>query len=253
MGKKIDLGNIKIYAENSYEDMSAKAAEIFSEELKKNPKGVYGFATGSTPVGMYKELIKKYETEGIDFSNVTTFNLDEYYPIKKDNSQSYDYFMKENLFRHINLKEENINIPNGEADNSVEECMRYEEKIKNSGGIDLQILGIGENGHIGFNEPSKHFTKVTNFIPLTDSTISANSRFFESKDEVPKHALTMGIQTIMKAKKILLVVNSAKKKEILKKALFGEITPEVPASILQLHQDVTVVVDNEAGDFLENI
>lgn len=249
MSKKIDLGNIKIYAENSYEDMSAKAAEIFSEELRKNPNGVYGFATGSTPVGMYKELIKKHQVDGVDFSKVTTFNLDEYYPIKKDNNQSYDYFMKENLFNHINIKGENINIPNGEASNSEEECVKYEEKIQNSGGIDLQILGIGENGHIGFNEPGGHFTKITNFIPLTESTINANARFFETKDEVPKHALTMGIQTIMKAKKILLVVNSAKKKEILKKALFGEITPEVPASILQLHPDVTVVVDSEAGDF----
>ena len=248
MSKKIDLGNIKIYAEDTYEDMSAKAAEIFSEELKKKPNGVYGFATGSTPVGLYKELIKLHKTEGIDFSNVTTFNLDEYYPIKKENNQSYDYFMKENLFNHINVKFDNVNIPNGEAADVSEECVKYEEKIKNSGGIDLQVIGIGENGHIGFNEPAKGFTKITNYIPLTESTINANARFFNTADEVPKHALTMGIQTIMKAKKILLVANSAKKKEILHKALFGEITPEVPASILQLHPDVTVVVDKEAMD-----
>lgn len=251
MGKKIDLGNIKIYVEDTYEDMGVKAADEFCKELKNNPKGVYGFATGSTPLSLYKELVKRCGNKEVDFSGVTTFNLDEYYPIKKENVQSYDYFMRDNLFNNINIDSKNINIPNGEASDPSVECASYEEKIKNSGGIDLQILGIGPNGHIGFNEPSDYFTEATNYVPLTESTISANSRFFESADEVPKHAISMGIKTIMQAKKILLVVNSVKKSDILNAALFGKITPKVPASVLQLHHDVTVVIDSEAAKNLD--
>ena len=250
MSREKDLGNIKIYVEETYEEMGKKAAEIFCLELNNNPAGVYGFATGSTPLSTYKELINKYNS-GIDFSKMTTFNLDEYYPIKKDNDQSYDYFMRENLFNHINVKNENINIPNGEAVDPEEECIEYEVKIRNMGGIDLQILGIGANGHIGFNEPADYFTSGTNYISLTESTISANSRFFESEADVPRHALTMGIKTIMSAKKILLLVNGSKKSEILKEALFGDITPQVPASILQVHPDVTVVIDKEAAVSLD--
>ena len=251
MTKEINSGNVRLYIENSYEDMSARAADIICKELKSNPDGVYGFATGSTPIGLYGELIKKYRNNEIDFSNIISFNLDEYYPIKKNNDQSYYYFMKENLFNHINVQDKNINIPNGEAADPDKECICYEEKIKNAGGIDLQILGIGGNGHIGFNEPSNCFSRATNYVALTESTISANSRFFASMDDVPKHALTMGIKTIMLAGKILLVVNSEKKSEILKKSLFGDITPEVPASVLQLHPDVVVVIDKEAAKYLD--
>ena len=252
MTKEINSGNIRLYIEDSYDDMSARAADVFCRVLKSKPHGVYGFATGGTPVGLYRELIKLYQRDEIDFSNITTFNLDEYYPIKKDNDQSYDYFMKMNLFNHVNVKGGNLNIPNGEAVNPNEECIRYEEKIMNAGGIDLQILGIGENGHIGFNEPSDRFTRATNHVALTESTISANARFFASMADVPKHALTMGIKTIMQAGKILLLGNSEKKSWILNRALFGDISPEVPASALQLHPDVTVVMDNAAAGSLRN-
>jgi len=221
-----------------------------AKELNNNPHGVYGFATGSTPLSTYKALINKYNT-GTDFSGITTFNLDEYYPIKKTNDQSYDYFMRENLFNHINVKQENIHIPNGEALDPEEECISYEAKIRNVDGIDLQILGIGANGHIGFNEPASCFSSKTNYISLTESTISANARFFASEEDVPKHALTMGIKTIMNARKILLLVNGEKKNEILRDALFGDITPALPASILQLHPDVSVVIDSEAASSLE--
>jgi len=246
-----EINNIKIYAEETYEDMSARAAEIFCQELKEKPNGIFGFATGSTPIGLYKELIKRYENGEIDFSGITSFNLDEYYPIKKSSDQSYDYFMKDNLFNHINIRPENINIPNGEASDAQQECLRYEEKINSSPGIDLQILGLGENGHIAFNEPSDSFTEMTNYIELTESTISANSRMFDSTDDVPKHALTMGIGTIMNAKKILLLINSERKAKAAKEALFGEVTPECPASILQKHPDVVVVVDKAVADVLD--
>lgn len=245
-----DFGNVKIHITETYEDMCSKATDIFCEELKINPAGVFGFATGSTPIGMYEELIKRYENNAIDFSEMKTFNLDEYYPIKKSNNQSYDYYMKENLFNHINVKEENINIPNGEAESFTEECENYEGKIKKAGGIDLQILGMGENGHIGFNEPGDSFTKATNYVYLTESTITANARFFDSIDEVPKNALTMGIGSIMQAKKLLLLVNSAKKANILKEALFGDITPKIPASVVQLHRNVNVVITKDVADIL---
>ena len=251
MSREMVFGNIKVYVEGDYEGMSRKAADLFCEEVRRNPQGKYGLATGSTPVGMYQELIKRYEAGQVDFGQVVTFNLDEYYPIKKANDQSYDYFMKENLFNHINAEAGNINIPNGEAKDPEVECAEYEEKIRERGGVDLQILGIGENGHIGFNEPAEYFAKETNYIALTESTISANARFFESADEVPKHALTMGIKTIMQAKRIMLMASSAKKAEILAQALLGEITPKVPASVLQLHRDVVIVVDEEAASRLE--
>ena len=251
MSKEYDLGNIKIYVEDTYGAMSAKAAEIFVTNLNNKPDGVYGFATGSTPIGLYKELIKKNQNGEINFSGITTYNLDEYYPIARENDQSYDYFMREKLFNHIDINGDNINLPNGQAEDPAKECFEYEEKIRASGGIDLQILGIGANGHIGFNEPDTHFAKNTRHISLAESTIEANSRFFESADLVPRHALTMGIKTIMQAKKILLVVNSVKKSEILNSALFGDITPDVPASILQLHPDVSVIIDIEAASLLD--
>lgn len=244
------MKNIKIYVMDDYETLSEKAAELIAEQINKKPESVVGFATGSTPVGTYRALIKMYENGSVDFSKITAFNLDEYFPIKKENDQSYDYFMKDNLFNHVNVDFAKLNIPNGEVTDVEKECSAYEEKIKNAGGIDLQLLGIGLNGHIGFNEPEEVFSTKTHLITLDESTVEANSRFFSSIDEVPKNALTMGIKTIMHAKTILLVANGEKKAQIIKEALFGEITPRVPASVLQLHQNVIVVLDKEAASLL---
>ncbi|KAI4453198.1 glucosamine-6-phosphate isomerase [Holotrichia oblita] len=213
-------------------------------------KNIISLATGSTPVGMYKEIVAKHKKSEVDFKGVTTFNLDEYYPIKNNDNQSYIYFMKENLFNHINIDMKKVNIPNGEAADPLIECAEYEKKIKAAGGIGLQVLGIGQNGHIGFNEPCDVFEAQTHYVTLDESTINANSRFFESKEQVPKHALSMGIKTIMMAKKILLLVTGEVKAEILKKTITGDITPSVPASVLQLHQDVIVVADEAAARFL---
>jgi len=245
--KTIRFGNITIYITDTYADLGKKAAEVFATELKNNPGGNYGLATGSTPISMYQELIKKYEKGSLDFSGISTFNLDEYYPIKKDNPRSYDFFMKEQLINHININPANVHIPSGEVLDPREECLRYEELIKSSGGLNLQVLGIGVNGHIGFNEPNDFFAKETNYVPLTESTIAANARFFDNIEEVPKHAITMGIKTIMQAKKILLLANSAHKSEIVAKSLLGDITPKIPASILQLHPHVEVILDKEAA------
>ncbi len=242
--------NIRVVTEPDYDAMSRAAAEIFAEALKEKPNGVYGFATGGTPVGMYKELISMAEASEIDFSQVTTFNLDEYHPINPDDPQSYIYFMRQNLFNAVGLKDSQINIPNGTAADPVAECAAYEDKILNAGGIDLQILGIGNNGHIGFNEPSEAFTAQTNYTALTEMTVKANARFFNNADEVPKHAITMGIRSIMLAKRILLLCGGEGKASILHDALLGPITPLVPASILQTHPNVTVVTDKAAAALL---
>ena len=198
-------------------------------------------ATGSSPVGTYKKLIEKCESGEIDFSDVITVNLDEYVGLDSSNDQSYRYFMEDNLFKSINIKKENTYVPNGCAADLKAEGNAYDARIKEFGGIDLQLLGIGLDGHIGFNEPDSCFTAETHEVVLDESTIKANSRFFANEDEVPKKAITMGMMSIMQAKKILLVANGASKKDILEKAFFGPITPEVPASILQLHPDVTVI------------
>ena len=242
--------NIKIYVENDYNAASAKACEHFAKKVNEFPTGSFGFATGSTPVGMYKEIIKLHEAGKINMLGIKAFNLDEYYPIKQSDAQSYAYFMAENLFNHVGLPNESRNIPNGEAADAESECKRYEDKIAACGGIKLQILGIGNNGHIGFNEPSDAFSRETNLVQLADDTINANSRFFASADLVPKHAITMGIYTIMMSEQILLIVSGAAKAQILRDSLFGPITPKVPASVLQLHRDVTVIVDKEAGKLL---
>jgi len=248
---KYNLGNMTIFIDNTYEEMSQRAADIFSDELTKNKNGVFGFATGSTPLGLYDELIKRYEANEISFEDIKSFNLDEYHPISQSNEQSYVYFMKNNLFNHIDIKEENIHIPNGECEDPILECERYEELINSMGGIDFQILGIGENGHIGFNEPGTSFESETNHTELTESTIEANSRFFENIDDVPKHALSMGMKTIMNTKKIILLATGKKKADIICESFLGEITPDVPASILQRHEDVTILLDNDAGHALK--
>ena len=242
--------NIRIFIENDYDAASQKACEIFTKKLKEHPKGVFGFATGSTPIGMYKELVKLSEESRIDLSKITAFNLDEYFPINADDPQSYEYFMAANLFDAVKLPKESRNIPSGKAKDAHGECRLYEKKILKSGGIKLQILGIGNNGHIGFNEPDSVFSREVSYVKLADETIQANSRFFESLDMMPKHAITMGIHTIMMAQEILLIATGEVKAGILRDALFGPITPSVPASALQLHRNVNVVTDVEAGKLL---
>ena len=242
--------DMKIIKTKDYADMSRKAANIIAAQVIMKPDCVLGLATGSTPIGTYKELIKAYENGDLDFSQVKTANLDEYRGLEKTNDQSYDYFMKDNLFNHININFDNLNIPNGEKPDAEEECARYEAVVKALGGQDLQLLGMGHNGHIGFNEPADEFPKETHCVDLQESTIQANKRFFEKVEDVPTQAYTMGIGTIMQAKKILVVASGADKAEIVKKAFYGPITPQVPASILQLHPDVTVVVDEAAGSLI---
>lgn len=241
------LGNIKVCTEPDYAAMSRRAADIFADAMAQNPDAAFGFATGSTPLGLYKELIERNKRGEVDFSGITTFNLDEYYPIKGDNDQSYRYFMERNLFDHVNVRKESVNLLDGETADAMLECKAYEDRIRLTGGIYLQLLGIGANGHIGFNEPNDHFPGTTHLVELTESTVDANSRFFESREQVPKHALTMGIRTIMSAEKILLVVSGANKSRVLADMLLGHITPLVPASILQLHHNVVVVADDEAA------
>jgi len=241
------IGNIQLYIESNYDAMSARAADIFAEQAAERLNGVYGFATGSTPIGMYKALIKKYHEKKLDFSQWTTFNLDEYYPIKRDNDQSYRFFMEQQLFNHVNLNKSNINLLDGEAEDATVECRAYEEKISLAGGITLQLLGIGTNGHIGFNEPDDYFSGTTGIVNLTQNTINDNARFFESSEQVPRQALSMGIRTIMSAQKILLIASGSNKSPIIAQMLYGRITPQVPASVLQLHRHVTVVLDDAAA------
>lgn len=232
---------MKFITVDTYEKMSRKAANIISAQIIAKPNCVLGLATGSSPVGTYKQLIDWYNKGDIDFSNVTSINLDEYIGLDGSNDQSYRYFMNTNLFDHVNIDKANTFVPNGCAEDMDKECAAYDERIKAYGGIDLQLLGIGLDGHIGFNEPDDVFVKNTHVVDLDESTIEANARFFESINDVPRKAVTMGMGGIMNAKKILLVANGANKKEILEKAFFGPITPEIPASILQLHPDVTVI------------
>ena len=241
---------MRIIRAKDYADMSRKAANIIAAQVILNPDCVLGLATGSTPIGTYKELIKGYENGDLDFSLVKTANLDEYRGLEKSNDQSYDYFMKANLFNHININFDNLNIPNGENPDADAECKRYEEVVKALGGQDLQLLGMGHNGHIGFNEPADEFVKETHCVDLQESTIQANKRFFEKVEDVPTQAYTMGINTIMQAKMILVIVSGADKAEIVKKAFFGPVTPQVPASILQMHPNVVVVVDEAAASLI---
>ena len=226
--------------------MSRKAANIISAQMILKDDSVLGLATGSTPIGIYDQLVDWYKKGDLDFSKITTVNLDEYKGLPKENDQSYWYFMNKNLFSRVNIRPDYHFLPDGTNLDSDNECERYEKLIDSLGGIDLQLLGLGRNGHIGFNEPAADFAVTTHCVDLTESTIEANKRFFESADDVPRQAYTMGIGTIMKAKKILLVVNGEGKADIVAKAFFGPVTPEVPASILQLHRDVTIVADKAA-------
>ena len=234
-----------IVCEN-YDEMSKEAAKIVADLLKVKKDAILGLATGSTPIGLYKELIAEYNAGNISFKDVKTFNLDEYYPINKDNDQSYYYFMNDNLFSHVDIELSNTDIPNGEAADAEKECEDYEKRLASSAGVDIQILGIGQNGHIGFNEPDSELYMATHLTALTKNTIEANSRFFESIDLVPKSALTMGIGSIMKAKKIILLASGANKNEAIEALKNGMLTTNVPATMLKLHDDVVVICDKEA-------
>ena len=232
---------MRVIETKSYAELSRKAANLISAQVLSKPDSVLGLATGSTPIGTYKQLIEWYEKGDLDFSEVKSINLDEYVGLTGDHDQSYRYFMNTNLFNHVNIDKSKTNVPSGVAEDLEAECKRYDALIDEMGGIDLQLLGIGHNGHIGFNEPADSFVVPTHVVELGETTINANARFFSSADEVPKKAVTMGIKAIMQAKKVLLIANGPDKKAIVEKALYGPVTPEVPASILQFHPDLTVV------------
>ena len=243
---------MQIVKAKDYDDMSRKAANIISAQVIMKPDCVLGLATGSTPIGTYKQLIDWYTKGDLNFERVTSVNLDEYKGLGADSDQSYRYFMNTNLFNSINIRKERTFVPDGLEPDSDKACSMYNQIISDVGGIDLQLLGLGHNGHIGFNEPSDNFEKQTHCVDLTASTIEANTRFFEKAEDVPRQAYTMGIQTIMQARKVLVVGSGADKAEILKKVVEGPITPQVPASILQLHNDVTIVADAAALAKIEN-
>ncbi len=241
---------MRVYIGKNYEEMSRIAANVLSAQVTMKPDCVLGLATGSTPIGTYKVLIERCAAGDLDFSQVKSINLDEYVGLSGEHDQSYRYFMNHNLFDHINIDKANTNVPNGLAEDLDAECRRYNEIIHTLGPIDVQVLGMGHNGHIGFNEPSDVFELETHKVELAQTTIDANARFFANADEVPRQALTMGIKTIMQAKKVLVVANGKGKAEIVKKAFTGPVTPQVPASILQMHPDVVVVLDEEAASLL---
>lgn len=235
-----------LYSTKNYEEMSRQAANIISAQIIINPSSVLGLATGSSPEGTYKQLVEWYKKGDLDFSLVKAVNLDEYKAVPKENNQSYAYFMKSHLFDHINIDTKNTYIPNGLEEDTKKECESYDNIINSLGGVDLQLLGIGGNGHIGFNEPSNFFEKDTHCVKLAEETVKTNSRFFNNIDEVPKYAYSMGIRTIMKAKSILLIASGKSKAEALYNSIYGKISPEVPGSILQLHNNVKIVADDDA-------
>ncbi len=237
---------MRIYKAKDYNDLSRKAANIISAQIIMKPNAVLGLATGSSPIGTYKQLIEWYKKGDLDFYEAKSINLDEYKGLGPDDEQSYYHFMHVNFFDHINIKPENTNIPNGLESDPETECARYNSIIKSSDGIDLQLLGIGCNGHIGFNEPGSAFDKETHCVTLSENTIDANARFFASRDDVPRYAYSMGIKSIMQARRILLIATGANKADALYDSICGPITPSVPASILQLHNNVTIIADEDA-------
>ena len=244
---KIVYNSMNIFIKEDYEAMSKKAANMVAGQINLKPDSVIGLATGSTPEGMYKELVQLYNADSVDFSDVTTFNLDEYDQLPPENEQSYKYYMNKYLFDKVNMRPERVHVPNGVSPDVGEMCAKYDQLIESNGNMDLQILGIGNNGHIGFNEPDVKFEAGTHLVALDDETIEANARFFKSSDDVPKKAISMGIRNIMHAKKVVLIANGASKSLMLKEMLFGPVTPKVPASVLQLHNDVTIIIEKEAA------
>lgn len=244
------MTEMKIIVSANYDEMSRLAAEQVATLVRQNPKAVLGLPTGSTPIGMYRNLIEMYRQGTLSFKQVTTFNLDEYIGLPPGDVNSYRYFMFENFFKHIDIQEENIHIPDGNAEDLEQECIAYENKIRAAGGIDLMVLGVGNNGHIGFNEPGDHFPVATHVTKLDESTIQANARFFDSIDQVPRYAITMGIGSIMRCHRILLLASGKAKAQAIRGAIEGPVTPKLPASILQFHSDVTIMLDAEAASLL---
>lgn len=241
---------MKLIVVNNYEELSKVAAKEFSKVIKEKENAVLGLATGGTPVGMYKELIKMYEKKELNFSKITTVNLDEYIGLNPEHNQSYRYFMNNNLFNHINIDKSNTFVPNGLAEDLEAQCKEYDQKIVELGGIDIQLLGVGNNGHIAFNEPNSELSSGTHIISLTDNTIEANARFFDNIDDVPRKAITMGVGGIMKAKKIILIASGESKAEAIKGIFSGKITTANPATMLQMHRDVTIIVDEAAAKLI---
>ncbi len=241
---------MRIIFTRDYEDMSLEAAKIVAGQLYLKPESVLGLATGSTPVGLYEKLVQLYEVTGLDFSGVTTFNLDEYVGMAPQHPQSYHYFMSEHLFSKVNLRPDHCFVPDGMAEDLAAEGRRYDARIAQAGGIDLQVLGIGRNAHIGFNEPDIKFEAMTHKVRLDDETIRANARFFERQEDVPRYAISMGIRNIMLARRVLLLANGKEKAEAVRAAVCGGVSPKAPASILQLHRDATFIVDAEAAALL---
>lgn len=238
---------IKIICGKTDKEASLSAARVMADVIKNKPDAVIGLATGSSPINMYRELIRMYNDGELSFAKVKSVNLDEYVGLSPEHDQSYAYFMRDNLFSHVDIPADSTNLPSGLAADPAAECKRYDAVIESMGGVDIQLLGIGNNGHIGFNEPDTHFPKTTTLVNLTDSTIDANSRFFASRDLVPTQAISMGIGQIMAAKKILLVAFGKGKADILEAALFGEVTPSVPASVLQFFKGEVIVCADEAA------
>lgn len=236
---------------DDYEAMSARAADIVSSHIRQQPDSVVGFATGGTPVGLYERLIDEHRNRGLDFSKITAFNLDEYIGLAPDHSQSYHYYMWDKLFDHVNVDPSKIHIPDGLADNIEAYCDWYEKRIEESGGIDLQILGIGGNGHIGFNEPGSSLNSRTRIKTLAEKTIRDNARFFDSEEDIPRHAVTMGIGTIMEADKVLLLASGENKSGAIRDAIEGPLTAMVPATVLQMHRQAHIVIDEEASSGLD--
>ena len=241
---------MKLIVVNNYEELSKVAAKEFSKIIKEKENAVLGLATGGSPVGMYKELIRMYEQKELNFSKITTANLDEYIGLNPEHNQSYRYFMNNNLFNHINIDKSNTFVPNGLAEDLEAQCKEYDQKIAELGGIDIQLLGVGNNGHIAFNEPNNELSSGTHIISLTDNTIEANARFFDNIDDVPRKAITMGVGGIMKAKKIILIASGESKAEAIKGIFSGKITTANPATMLQMHRDVTVIVDEAAAKLI---
>lgn len=237
---------MKILVCENYDEMSLKGAEIVKAQVNEKPDCILGLATGSTPVGLYTCLAEMNKKGEVDFSKVESFNLDEYYPISPENDQSYRYFMNQNLFSKINIDINKTHVPNGQAEDPEKACKEYDNSILNAGGIDLQILGIGQNGHIAFNEPADELYEGTHLTGLTESTIKANARFFEKEEDVPTQAVTMGIASIMRAKKIIILANGSAKRDVISKLINGGITTNIPASLLKVHPDVTLICDKEA-------
>ena len=242
---------MRIIETKDYNDMSKKAANILSAQVIMKPDCVLGLATGSTPIGTYEKLVEWYEKGDLDFSQVTSVNLDEYKGLDRKNDQSYYYFMHEHLFNHVNIKEENTNVPDGTQPDGEKECARYEELIRSLGGVDLQLLGLGHNGHIGFNEPGTPFDSQTHLVELDQSTIEANARFFDKIEDVPTQAISMGIKNILDAKSIILFAYGESKAEAIAGTVSGPVTENLPASSLQNHPDVTIIADAEALSLLE--